>query len=93
MMRKVFSILLSTLLMSVSMASQAQVLSFENLGDLSSWKTNNADVAVSGMRYKFGTSSLQISWKPGAIVTLEYAPGLMEASRSKNGGITAWFYD
>ena len=79
--------------MSFSITSEGQVMSFEQYNELRQWQADNAKIAISSLRYKFGTSSLMITWQPGAKVTLESAPGLFAASRSKNGGITSWFYD
>lgn len=68
-------------------------MSFEKATDLYAWSAVNGNVSISSMRYKLGTSSLRIEWQPGAIVTMERAPGLLQASRSKHGGITVWMYD
>ena len=76
-------------------ASEAQVMSFEDMSALAAWKCTKgkASVGLSSYRYKFGQSSLRIAWQPGTVVTLENAQGLLEASRSKHGGIQVWFYD
>ena len=79
--------------MLLPVASDAQVMSFEDASALSAWKSDNGSVGISSYRYKFGQSSLMIRWKPGTVVTLENAPGLFEASRAKHGGIQVWFYD
>ena len=93
-MRRLPYIILTVLLMSlISQRSEGQVISFENMNDLYAWKTDNGNIAISSLRYKFGTSSLRINWRPGTVVTLENAPGLLQASRSRHGGITVWMYD
>ena len=74
-------------------ASEGQVISFEDLSELSAWKSSDGEVSMTSMRYKFGQSSLRLTWKPGTEVVLEKAPGLFEASRSGHGGIQVWFYD
>lgn len=68
-------------------------MSFEDISDLSVWKSSDGKVAMTSMRYKFGQSSLKLTWNPGTEVVLDKAPGLFEASRSKHGGIQVWFYD
>ena len=79
-MRRFPYIILTILLMSVvSLRSEGQIVSFENMNDLYAWKAENGNVAISSLRYKFGTSSLRINWRPGAVVTMESAPGLLQA--------------
>ena len=68
-------------------------MSFEDIRDLSVWKSSDGKVAMTSMRYKFGQSSLKLTWNPGTEVVLDKAPGLIEASRSKHGGIQVWMYD
>ena len=68
-------------------------MSFEDIRDLSVWKSSDGKVAMTSMRYKFGQSSLKLTWNPGTEVVLDKAPGLLEASRSKHGGIQVWMYD
>ena len=68
-------------------------MSFEDMSALHAWKSDNGKVGISTYRYKFGQSSLMIRWQPGTVVTLENAPGLFEASRTRDGGIQVWFYD
>ena len=92
-MRGIKYLLLTILLMSVSVISEGQVISFESASELSSWKAENGSVGISSLRYKFGSSSLMISWNPGARVTFENAFALLDPSRSKHGGITVWMYD
>ena len=79
--------------MLVSSGVGAQVLSFEETADLFAWKSEKAKVGLSGMRYKFGSSSLKITWEPGSVVILENAFGMFDASRSRHGGIQVWMYD
>ena len=71
MNRKFIYVLMSSLLMLVSLGAGAQVLSFEETADLFAWKSEKAKVGLSGMRYKFGSSSLKITWEPGSVVILE----------------------
>ena len=68
-------------------------MSFEDMSALHAWKSDKSSVGISTYRYKFGQSSLMIRWQPGTVVTLENAPGLFEASRTRDGGIQVWFYD
>ena len=93
MNKKLIYVLISSLLMLISSGAEAQVLSFEEASDLFAWRSENANIGLSSMRYKFGTSSLKITWTPGSTVTLDNAPGLFDASRSKHGGIQVWIYD
>ena len=86
-------IVLVSALMLMSSGAEAQVLSFEDPAALFSWTAKGGKVAVSGMRYKFGTSSLKLDYKSGAEFVLDNPTGLFEASRSKHGGITMWLYD
>ena len=79
--------------MLLSVASEAQVISFEDMSALNALKCENGKAGISSYRYKFGQSSLIIRWQPGTVVTFENAPGLFEASRSRHGGIQVWFYD
>lgn len=90
-MRKVLHILL--VLSLCSSVAQAQVVSFEDIKELSAWKVDNGKIAISSLRYKFGTSSLVINWQPGTRVTFESSMRFMEPSRSRHGGITVWMYD
>lgn len=68
-------------------------MSFEDISDMAAWKSSDGKVAMTSMHYKFGQSSLKLTWNPGTEVVLDKAPGLFEASRSKHGGIQVWFYD
>lgn len=68
-------------------------MSFEDISDMAAWRSSDGKVAITSMRYKFGQSSLKLTWNPGTEVVLDKAPGLIEASRSKHGGIQVWFYD
>ena len=93
MNRNLIYVLMSSLLMLISSGAEAQVLSFEEASDLFAWRSENANIGLSSMRYKFGASSLKITWTPGSTVTLDNAPGLFDASRSRHGGIQVWIYD
>ena len=79
--------------MSFSVTSRAQVMSFEDMSALNAWRVQNGKLGISAYRYKFGRSSMIIKWQPGTVVTLENAPELFDASRSRHGGIQVWFYD
>ena len=93
-MRKVSYIILNLLLMLLPVASEAQVLSFEEVNDLFSWKAEGGGkVSLTNQHYKFGTQSLKIDWKPGTEVVFSNSAAMFEASRSRHGGITVWFYD
>ena len=56
--------------MLLPVASEAQVMSFEDMSALHAWKSDKSSVGISTYRYKFGQSSLMIRWQPGAVVTL-----------------------
>ena len=71
MNKKLIYVLISSLLMLISSGAEAQVLSFEEASDLFAWRSENANIGLSSMRYKFGTSSLKITWTPGSTVTLD----------------------
>ena len=86
-------ILLCTLaLIFLQVASHAKVVSFERVSELGVWNIDKGKLSISNMRYKFGSSSMKVDWAPGARLTMDYAPGLYEASQSKAGGVTMWVY-
>ena len=93
MNRRLLNTLIVSLLLLLPSGAEAQVLSFEQGADLMAWRYENARVGLSGMRYKFGSSSLRVSWQPGARITIENPAGLFDASRSRHGGIQVWIYD
>lgn len=78
--------------MFLSVTSQAKVVSFERVSELNYWKMDKGRLSISPQKYKFGSSSMKVEWTSGARLTMDYAPGLYEASKSKAGGVMMWLY-
>lgn len=87
---KLFSLLS---LCSFSQLTSAQIYSFENGKVPEKWSIDKGRLNVSNDKYKLGSRSLKIEWKPGATLTLHAPEGLLKASQSKAGGINTWIYN
>lgn len=73
--------------------SFAQVYSFEDGMVPAEWNINNGKISVTDKKHKLGVNSLKVNWKPKSVICFTNASGLEIASKSKNGGITAWIYN
>lgn len=72
---KLFSLLS---LCSFSQLTSAQIYSFENGKVPEKWSIDKGRLNVSNDKYKLGSRSLKIEWKPGATLTLHAPEGLLK---------------
>lgn len=88
-------IILTTFLLSLitSQSAFSQLYSFENSKTPENWKVDKGTLHISSEKYKLGNQSLQIKWKQGAVLTIPTPNGILEACKSKNGGINSWIYN
>lgn len=90
-MKKLF--LIACLLCFITEVMKAQVYSFENKEVPGEWSIDGGKLEVSRLKYKEGKQSLKVIWDKNAIVHFAGVKTLDVASRSVNGGITAWIYN
>ncbi|MFR2069588.1 MAG: chondroitinase family polysaccharide lyase [Bacteroides nordii] len=86
-------ILIAVLLCFAMETVKAQVYSFENKKVPEEWSIDGGKLEVSRLKHKEGKQSLKVSWNKNAIVRFTGTEALDVASRSGNGGITAWIYN
>jgi lyase catalytic len=86
-------VLIASLLCFITEIMKAQVYSFENKKVPGEWRVENGKLEVSRLKYKEGKQSLKVSWNENTIVHFTGTEVLNIASRSVNGGITAWIYN
>ena len=90
---KKFLIVLSALVLMPAGAVFAQIYSFERSQETAAWRSEGAELSYSTAHWKLGRRSLRIDWRPGAVVRIDDARGLLRASESRNGGIALWVYN
>ena len=86
-------VLIVCLLCFITEVMKAQVYSFENKKVPKEWSIDGGKLEVSRLKYKEGKQSLKVVWDKNAIVRFTGKESLDAASRSVNGGITAWIYN
>lgn len=91
-MRANIYLFLLLFLTCTSPKSFAQLYSFEDGIVPSGWNISKGELTISDQKYKLGDKSLKVEWQGESVLHLSSALGLTEASRSTNGGITAWIY-
>lgn len=90
-LHKSLSLLCTSLFVCTSL--WAQVYSFERKDTPSEWSIDKGKIEITNQRKKLGEQSLKLIWKPNAVISFTNSAALELASKSRNGGLTAWIYN
>ena len=90
-MKKITTIL-TGIFAALTVSAQSGIHSFESQKDLKEWTMENGKISTSTAKYKLGSRSMRADWKKGAVLSVT-SDKLLQASKSKNGGITLWIYN
>lgn len=76
-----------------SIPSFSQIYSFEDGKIPNDWRIDKGTLDVSTNRYKLGNHSLKICWQQGGLLTMSSLNGILEAGKSRDGGMNTWIYN